>query len=346
MYDSNAVPIIRFEGVCKEYKGRSVLSDVNLEVKSKEIFGIIGLSGSGKTTLLNLLIGFIKPSDGDILFHAEHLLEYDTTDVFRSVFARPKEVKKLFGFASQYPSFYSELSVIENLRYFGSLYNLSSDLLDSNIHSLLYLMDLYEAKDVLGGHLSGGMQRRLDIACALIHDPKVLILDEPTSDLDVQLRKHIWHLLRKINEKGTTILLSSHHLEDLEYSCDKIAIINDSKIISFGTPDDLKNSYAREVEIQVETVRGQYERMLANIRSNIVPEKTREFEHKLFVYTTSVEDSLNKIMQSIVSTNDVLLDLIVRKPSLQEVFESLTKSKNTVLKDRMKYQGSRDRKQK
>lgn len=336
MYDPNSVPIVRFEGVCKEFRGRRVLSDINLEVKSKEIFGIIGLSGSGKTTLLNLLIGFIKPTHGDILFHAEHLLEYDTTETFRSVFAKPKEVKNIFGFASQYPSFYSELSVIENLRYFGSLYNLSKDLLDSNIHSLLYLMDLYDAKDVTASYLSGGMQRRLDIACALIHDPKVLILDEPTSDLDIQLRKHIWHLLKKINEKGTTIILSSHHLDDLEYSCDKIAIINESKIINYGTPDELKNSYAREVEIQVETVRGQYDKILSAVKQNIVHEKTREFEHKLFIYTTTVEDVLFKIMQTIVSTNDVLLDLMVRKPSLQEVFEALTKSQDSMLKERMK----------
>ncbi|MBN2881044.1 ABC transporter ATP-binding protein [Candidatus Woesearchaeota archaeon] len=325
MNDVNAVPIIRFVDVRKDFKGKRVLNNISFEVKSKEIVGIIGLSGSGKTTLLNLLIGFIKPTQGDVLFHAEHLLEYDDKNTFRSIFSRPREVRKTFGFASQYPSFYSELSVTENLQYFGSLYNLNHDSLKSNIVSLLHLMELFDARHVKAGSLSGGMQRRLDIACALIHDPKVLILDEPTSDLDTKLRKHIWHLLRRINEKGTTIILSSHHLEDLEYACDKIAVIHNNELVNFGAPDMLKNNYTSEVEIQVETVSAKYSDIVRAVGPLVAKAKTIEQDHKIKLYTSKVEDCLYKILHSIVASDDVLVDLIVSKPSLVEVFESLTK---------------------
>lgn len=332
MLDENAVPIIRFENVNKKYRGKGILTDINLDIKSKEIFGIIGLSGSGKTTLLNLLIGFIKPDSGDVLFHSEHLLEYGQKDTFRSVFNKAKEVRKTFGFASQYPSFYEDLTVKENLFYFGSLYNLPKDTLVTNTRAILHLMELYDAKDTKAANLSGGMARRLDIGCALIHDPKVLILDEPTSDLDSQLRKHIWHLLRKINAKGTTIILSSHHLEDLEFSCDKVAIIHESKIVNSGSPDELKNSYTKEVEIQVETVSGKYSDIINSTKSLVTDDKTLIIDHKLKLYTSKVEDTLYKILHKIVETDDVLIDLMVSKPSLVEVFESLTKKtskKNT-----------------
>lgn len=332
MQDSKSVPLIRFENVKKSFRGKAILDNINLDIRSKEIFGMIGLSGSGKTSLLNLLIGFIKPDEGDVLFHSEHLLEYGEKDVFRSVFSKPKEVRRTFGFASQYPSFYEDLTVTENLFYFGSLYNLATDALKSNARAILHLMDLYDAKDKKASKLSGGMQRRLDIGCAIIHDPKVLILDEPTSDLDTHLRRHIWHLLRKINEKGTTIILSSHHLEDLEFACDRVAIVHDMGIANIGSPEQLKNSYTKEVEVQVETVSGNYDNIVGATKNLVTSSKTTYADHKIKLYTSKVESTLYKILHTIVSSNDVLIDLVVSKPSLAEVFESLTVKKNNTKK--------------
>ena len=188
-------PILKLEKINKKYGKFIVLNNVNVAVQVGEIFGIIGPSGSGKTTLLHTMIGFIKPDTGKVLFNNN--LENDN---FVPVIKNLDYIKKRIGFAAQHPSFYEKLTVFENLDYFGALYNLSKEARLTNINTLLELVELDHAKNIISKNLSGGMQRRLDIACSLIHHPDLLILDEPTSDLDPVLAKHIWNLIKKINK--------------------------------------------------------------------------------------------------------------------------------------------------
>jgi ABC-2 type transport system ATP-binding protein len=212
--------------ITKRYGAREVLSGVSFQVKKGEILGFIGASGAGKTSLLHMLVGFIPSSTGDILFHAytpKGVIEYN-------VLAHHHVVNRSYGFASQQPSFYEKLTVLENLHYFGTMYNLSRDAITKNAEVLLKLMELKASSHLLAQHLSGGMKRRLDIACALIHNPPVLILDEPTADLDPVLRSHIWEVIKRINARGTTVILSSHHLNELDTLCSRIGIIKDGKL--------------------------------------------------------------------------------------------------------------------
>jgi ABC-2 type transport system ATP-binding protein len=184
--------------------------------------------------------------------------------VYKSVYDQQKLVKRIYGFASQVPSFYDELTPNENLEYFGMLYNLDKHTIRSNKKILLDLMELEHAADIPSKNLSGGMERRLDIACALMHDPDVLILDEPTADLDPVLRGHIWDLMRKLNKKGTTIILSSHHLSELEELCDRVIIIKNGQIIAQGNPESLKKKFVTEQEIIVQTEPGDYQTIQKN----------------------------------------------------------------------------------
>ncbi|MBR9675901.1 ABC transporter ATP-binding protein [Candidatus Woesearchaeota archaeon] len=317
--------ILRFKDVAKQYGNNLVLDHVNLDIFAGEIFGIIGASGSGKTTLLSSMIGFLKIDSGDILFKEEHLLDfYDNQQPFRSVFKKQNEVKRIFGFASQEPSFYTKLTVYENLDYFGSLYGLSKPDRRTNIITLLNLMGLVTAKDVLADHLSGGMQKRLDIACALIHDPKVLILDEPTADLDPFLRKHFWKLIKKINKKGTTIVLASHNLQELETLCNRISILHQSKIVSVGTPDQLKDKYSKDEEIHLETFPGNYKKLIGSLQhKNITKMENKGTE--LVIYTSQAEKVLHELLHLIEKNNESLIDVRLSKPSLDEVFLSLAK---------------------
>jgi len=231
--------LYKIEGISKVFGNNYIFNNVSFSINEGEVFGIIGGSGSGKTTLLNLLVGFLKPDKGEIKYRDVHMLDRND-NLFNSVSKKQSHLKKIYGFASQTPSFYPNLTVLENMLYFGSLYNLSKDNAKSNAEQLLDLMSLTQAQNTISKRLSGGMQRRLDIACSMIHDPEILILDEPTADLDPVLTSKIWELLKVINKQGTTIIVASHELSYIEHLCDRVAIIRDGEIAAIGKPSDLK----------------------------------------------------------------------------------------------------------
>jgi ABC-2 type transport system ATP-binding protein len=317
--------IIRMKDVSKKFGKRLILDKINLEIKSGDIYGIIGQSGSGKTTMLNTLIGFITPDAGDVLFRQEHLLTYGEDETqFKSIFKKSNEVKKTFGFAAQDPSFYKELSVKENLDYFGSLYSMGRDAIKANTNTLLKLMDLSDSADKLGKNLSGGMQKRLDLACALIHDPKVLILDEPTADLDPHLRKQMWNLLKNINSKGTTIILASHFLSEIESLCNRVGILHKGRIYQEGTPDELKAIYSKNEEIHLESTPGNYDKIIKKIKDLDISKIVNKGD-KLVIYAPRAEKVLHQVLHCIDDLDERLINLTVMKPTLGEVFETLSK---------------------
>jgi ABC-2 type transport system ATP-binding protein len=324
-------PAIKVVNVTKRFGKKPVLNDISFDINSGEIFGIIGMSGSGKTTLLNTIIGFLQPEYGDVLFKLDHLLSFAGDErQYKSVFSNETEVKKSFGFSTQMPSLYLKLNCVENLEYFGNLYNLSKEVRRTNIDILLKLMDISDSKYVLAGNFSGGMLKRLDIACALIHDPKILILDEPTADLDPILRKQMWTLIKEINRKGTTIILSSHFLDEIDVLCDRVGILVDGKIMRAGTPNDIKNYYYKDQEIIMESTPGKYNEIMKKLESkkkqlNISSMAIRD--NKLVVYTPSPESSLHEVLHIVEELGEIMLDVIVEKPSLQEVLEKLRTGK-------------------
>ncbi len=315
--------VVRVNNLTKSFGNKVVLRNIDMEIYSGEILGIIGMSGHGKTTFLNSLIGFIRPERGDVKFKLEHLLDYENaSDQFRSVYFTHDEAKNIFGFASQQPSFYKELSVEENLDYFGALYGLSRDIRRTNTKILLNLIGIYSSRAVKARNLSGGMQKRLDIACSLIHDPKILILDEPTADLDPVLRKQMWNIIKKINEKGTTILMASHFLDEVESFCDRIAVIRRGEMIHVGTPDELKTNITKSEEIVLQTYPGNYPYLLKHLGGKNLGVQEIEHEGKrVIIHTTKAEAVLHKILSTISHSKETLVEVNVRKPTLHEVFE-------------------------
>lgn len=323
--------ILKVESLWKRYDKKDVLKGIDLEIRNGEIFGIIGSSGSGKTTLLNSLIGFVRPTQGEVLFRNPHLLSYGDDldkkddDSFSNVLKHEKEVKRVFGFAAQIPSVYSKLTLPENLDLFGSLYSLSQDARHTNAKILLKLMGLYDSRHLLAESLSGGMLKRLDIACALIHDPKILILDEPTADLDPYLRKQMWHLIRKINKKGTTIILSSHFLDELEELCDRIGVIHNGQMKKTGTPHELKKAYSAGDEVHVTTTYSRFD----ILQDKLHKEKKLAISEmvtngsELIIRTKRplyVVQTVTKITNSI---EDQIIELRMNKPSLNRIFEDI-----------------------
>jgi len=279
---------------------------------------ITGGTSSGKTTLLNTLVGVLKPEQGDVL-----ILNKDGT--VQSVFKNQDLVKKRIGFSTQNPSFYEKLTVAENLEHFGRLYRINETDLIRRINSLLDLVGLKEAKNATASKLSGGMQKRLDIASALLNDPDILVLDEPTADLDPILRKQLWELIRQINLKGTTILLASHFLAEIELLCTRIAILQNKRIIELGTADELRNIYSRNYEIYVETTTKEYDKIMDELKTkkqyfaNIKKDGT-----ELLIETPHPENILPMIANHAQKYKD-LQSLHMSKPTLGKVFESMVK---------------------
>lgn len=317
------------EGVSKVFGGRYIFNNINFSIKEGEIFGIIGGSGSGKTTLLNLLIGFLKPERGDIKFREINLLGQNPLESFRSVYKYQQHIKKMYGFATQSTSFYPNLKVIENLRYFGSLYDLPKESIEINVESLLNLVDLAPFKYILSNKLSGGMQRRLDIACSLIHNPKILFLDEPTADLDPILSNKIWNMLRVINQRGTTVIIASHELSELEHLCDRIAIIKDGEIAAIGKPSELKTSKSSQ-QLLLISVPGNYKEivnLLRNADKNIakVIQDYDTQKRTLKIHTNNPAIVMPYLLKILEQKGEKLINIDLIKPSIGNVFENITR---------------------
>jgi ABC-2 type transport system ATP-binding protein len=227
--------MLKINHITKYYGKFKALENVNLEVKNNEIIGLLGPNGAGKSTLIKILTCFHKPDSGDAAINGISI-------------RNPKKVKKVIGYAPQEDSFYDDLTLTENLLYFGGLYNLPARIIKKRAEELLQLLMLKNKKDELAKNLSGGMKKRLNIAIALIHNPKILFLDEPTVGIDPVSRAALWDVVEKIRKEGMTILYCTHYLTEADRLCDRVAIIKEGKILLVETPSKIKKKYGETLE--------------------------------------------------------------------------------------------------
>jgi ABC-2 type transport system ATP-binding protein len=284
---------------------------------------IIGTSGAGKTTLLESLVGFIPLNKGEISFRKDGAGVFN----FLSLKTDPA-VKQLIGFASQDPSFYDKLTVKENLVYFAKLYDIPQDFIESRIKKIIELVELTGEEKTLGGELSGGMQKRLDIACSLINDPKILILDEPTADLDPVLRQHIWKLVKRISSLGKTVIISSHFLDEIDTLCDRIGIIFNKTVVHVGTPEDLRKNYQYDKEVVVNIASKNYQK-IATLLKGMPIAKVVVRNGKMVIYTKETERVLKRLIDILDKEHETVLELEVQRPPLDELFTSIVTNKGT-----------------
>ncbi|MFH0833007.1 MAG: ATP-binding cassette domain-containing protein [Candidatus Aenigmatarchaeota archaeon] len=219
---------IKIENLTKKFNGFTAVDSVSFDVKQGELFGLLGPNGAGKTTTISMLSTILKPTAG-----TAKLCDYD-------VMKNQGDVRKCIGIVFQTSTLDDELTGKENLDMHGRLYHIDRVEREGRITLVLKLVDLTDKADVQVKKYSGGMKRRLEIARGLMHKPRVLFLDEPTLGLDPQTRRNIWDFIKKLKEDGVTIILTTHYMEEADYLCDRIAIIDHGKIIALDTPKNLK----------------------------------------------------------------------------------------------------------
>jgi ABC-2 type transport system ATP-binding protein len=219
--------MIKIQDLSKTFPGVIALDNITLTIEDKEFFGLLGPNGAGKSTLMNLLIGYLNPDTGHITINEN------------KVSIRNSEFRMLIGYVPQSLALYDELNPVQNLEIFGRLYNIPALQLKERIKDKLNAVQLYDRRKDLVKNFSGGMKRRLNLIASLLHDPQILLCDEPTVGVDPQSRSAIFEYLTELNKEGKTIIYTTHYMEEAERLCSRIAIIDAGKIISIGTLDEL-----------------------------------------------------------------------------------------------------------
>ncbi|REE70668.1 ABC-2 type transport system ATP-binding protein [Paenibacillus taihuensis] len=222
---STAAPVVDVRNITRRFGDKTVLDDISFGVERGELLGLLGPSGSGKTTLIKLITGIDKADGGSVVMLGERM---------------PKlAMLQRFGYMAQSDALYNELTAKENLTFFGSLFGLKGKQLGSRIQEAMAIVNLQDHLNKTVASYSGGMKRRLSLALALLHEPELLILDEPTVGIDPVLRQSIWHELGAMRERGTTIILTTHVMDEAE-KCDRLGMIRDGKLIAIDTPAAIK----------------------------------------------------------------------------------------------------------
>ncbi len=235
---TNNAALIEAVHLGKNYGQKVAVEDANFQVHAGEIFGFLGPNGAGKTTTLKMLVGLLKPSTG-----TARIAGFD-------IQSQPLQAKAVCGYVPDEPNLYAKLSGRELLRFVGDLYQLDPAQVVRRTDELLRLFELTSARDDMIESYSHGMQQKISLAAALLHDPSVLILDEPTVGLDPKSARLIKDILRQIAERGAAIMLSTHILEIAERMCDRIAIIHRGKLIAIGTLDELRSHGKGEISLE------------------------------------------------------------------------------------------------
>lgn len=301
--------IFQIKDLRKRYGKKEVLRGLNFAVHKGEILGIVGKSGAGKSTFLKILSGIIRKYDGSV----QHNLNIIGN----------KPLNEVIGFSFQPYSFYEGLTLRSNLYYFGSLYGMSRKVIMERARHLFELTDLsWSDLPVPAKNLSGGMKKRFDIVCSLLHNPSILILDEPTAGLDPLRRKQLINIVKKIKHAGVTILMSSHIMSDIEQVCDRVLLMDHGKDLVMDTPSNIKSAFLEHEQIVIESYPGNYAK-IAKFLSGFNILHTKIEDNKLVIYSPETEVLVHFILHLLEDNGESLQNIVITEPDLGEVFAIL-----------------------
>ena len=324
---------IKLRDLFKSYGPVMALNGLNLEVPKGSLYGLLGPNGAGKSTALRIICTLLSPDSGHVEVGGHNVL------------LEEKETRRRLGYVAQDVAIDKILTGRELLQLQGDLYHLDKKYKRKRIEELIERLDMHEWIDRRCGSFSGGMKRRLDLSSGLLHEPELLILDEPTVGLDIESRSVIWGLLKELRNKETTILLSSHYLEEVDELADEMAIIDKGKVIASGKPDDLKKELGgdrvtlrvREFsdEVEAESVK----KLIKNINgvSNVVVNQTQGYSLNFLVQSNDVISNLSGHLSK---ENFEVFALSHSRPSLDDVY--LQATGKTLMDAELELAGKRD----
>lgn len=307
--------LMEVRGLTKQYKTTLAVDHIDFDIQEGEVLGFLGPNGAGKSTTINMITSLVAPTAGEVFLRGEDVL------------ANPASIRKILGVVPQEIALYPELSGYENLQFFGRIYKLRGAELKRRIEDILHMIGLEEKIKEKVSTYSGGMKRRLNIGAALLHEPKLLVMDEPTVGIDPQSRNHILETVKQLNKKGMTILYTSHYMEEVEFLCDRIYIMDQGKIIASGTKDELKDriSDSDKIELKVSSGNARFREHLLkhpNVKQVIPVESGREELYQLIVEKNKLV--LNDIFKWASEADVEITGLQMQEPTLEDVFLQLT----------------------
>ncbi|MDA3861195.1 MAG: ABC transporter ATP-binding protein [Melioribacteraceae bacterium] len=297
---------IEVKNLRKEFGNFVAVNDISFNVNSGDIFGFLGANGAGKTTAIKMMCGILAPTSGDALVHGF------------SIAKDPSNVKLNIGYMSQRFSLYNDLSVVENINFFGGVYGLSGKDLEKRKDWVLEIANLKNEEKVLTGSLPGGIKQRLALGTAVIHKPKIVFLDEPTSGVDPLSRRAFWELIQNLSSEGVTVLVTTHYLEEAEY-CNDIILMDAGEIIANGSSKVMKEKYLKNDILEIEC---------SDVIAGLEILEKQNFVEETSIFGNNIHISINKNLKELNQINTLLksshnIDVIrVQKivPTLEDVF--------------------------
>tara|TARA_B100001971_G_C18235374_1_gene566753 strand:+ start:316 stop:1302 length:987 start_codon:yes stop_codon:yes gene_type:complete len=307
---STAIEVV---GLTKRYDKVDAISDISFQIKAGEIFGLLGPNGAGKTTTTRILITILKPTSGTAKIHGHDIVDDPTT------------VRQMIGYVPQERAIDRFLTGREHLLLLSSLYHLPKHDTDRRIDEILKLVNLEEQADHPARNYSGGMKRKLDIACGLIPNPKVLFLDEPTLGLDVESRFRIWEHVRDLKKRGITVVMTTNYLDEADQLCDRIAVMDGGRIRVIGAPAELKANLGGAL---ISVTIGEHERSLDELTTALkaLPDvrKVNANGTCLQIFIETPERALSPVLQSVMTVGHRVESIDYHRPCLDDVFVAHT----------------------
>lgn len=303
--------MIKVNGITKSYEEIEALKNISFSIKKGEIFGLLGPNGAGKSTTINILSSLIAPDKGDILF--------DGISSIKNL----KTSKSKIGIVPQEIALYEELSAFDNLLFWGSLYDIPKIELHQRVIDVLEMVGLTDRKNDKIKTYSGGMKRRINIASSILHNPKILLMDEPTVGVDPQSRNHVFEVIERLNKEGMTILYTTHYMEEAERLCDTIAIIDNGEIITQGTLKELRNSANVGDLLTILLVNGEGS-SISEIQSAIPLYSYNIDSNSIQVECENIGKEISSIINKIQNAGGVIESIDTDRANLESIFLKLT----------------------